>query len=750
MNLTNSQKKALASLKSLYLQKDTKKVYFKAPTGSGKTLIASSFLNYIIAENTKRNQGIVVVFATISSASLPKQLALKLQQYQKFQPFQNYKIEHLQSPSASRSNKYEDYQGFTCNYSNLENKVFVVGTSSFTKNSIFTNNNELSNLIQDIKNHNYQLIYFRDEAHIGGDKKDKTKNNEAIENLDKLKKIADFTFQMTATPPTNTRNYVEITEKDLLEDNPQFLLKMDSQRPIFQNQEINDENVLERAILKFKEMKIKYANLNLKNQIINPAMLIQVSNYSKLNKEQQYLYNKTMAMIEQKLQSNNLVYLKYKTDEKGNEIKVYPHKKQCPNHLAYASLNNSIIDVIIFKVGPATGWDIPRANMLVQLRNVCSDQLNVQTIGRIKRNPMPNLAFHYDTNQYFLYSNYQEKNKLRAFYKLKEQFYNKCLYRGKINKEDSQIQINKRDGIKNIKRYLDSENFKSQIDNFNVQKDFIYFEENINESVVKTKILNYFWLKIYLQNQEDQHGLDMTQFQFDFQMLKKEKSVSIELIKYLFFKNINTIKSYANEANKWIHSEEPYAIFDDANLAKRYDIWIDNKNKVANLDQYQNYGYVQIKDENDTKKYIQHLDSNPEKVFLKRILNNKYFQNNKDDIRFFAKMPTFGSKVYFEYFSEEKNDYTRTYIDFAIEYKNKVIMIEIKSKDNDYDFLKTSNLREAYQMYMQKAFKQKNVHLILALCTVDKNNDLEISHFVKDRNWVNHKTLNGFLENSFQ
>ena len=748
MNLTNSQKKALFNLKNLYLQKDTKKVYFKAPTGSGKTLIASWFLNYIIEENTKRNQGVIVVFATISSASLPKQLAYKLKQYVKFQPFQNYQIEHLKSPSASRSNKYEDYQGFVCNFSNLENKVFVVGTSSFTKNSIFTNNNELNNLIQDVKNHNYKLIYFRDEAHIGGDKSDRAKKNEAIKNLDKLKYAADFFFQMTATPPLNTQNYVEITEKDLLEDNPQFLLKMDLQRDNFIKSEVSDEEVLEKAILKFKEMKLKYTKLE--NITINPAMLIQVSNYSNEKKEQQFLYNQTMKMIEKKLQINNLVYLKYKTDKKGNEIKVYPHEKQCPNNLAYASLNNSIIDVIIFKIGPATGWDIPRANMIVQLRNVCSDSLNVQTIGRIKRNPMPNLVWNYDTNQYFLYSNYQERERNRAFYQLKEQFYNKCLYRGKINREDSQIQINKRDGINNIKTYLSEKEFKAQIDNFNVKEDFIYFEENINESVVKTKILNYFWLKIYLKNQSDQHGLDMTQFQIDFQILAKEKNISIELIEYLFFRNINTIKSYANEANKWVHSEEPYNIFDDANLAKRYDIWVDNKNKVGDLDQYKNYGYIQIKDEKDQERYIQHLDSNPEKIFLKRLLNNKYFQQNYENIKFFAKMPTFGSRVYFEYFSEEKNDYTRTYIDFAIEYKEKVIMVEIKSKDKDYDFLKTANLREAYKMYMQKAFKQKNVKLVLALGTVDKNNKLEISHFVKDQEWKRHKTLNSFLESNFQ
>ena len=67
--------------------------------------------------------------------------------------------------------------------------------------------------------------------------------------------------------------------------------------------------------------------------------------------------------------------------------------------------SDSDIDVIIFKVGPSTGWDIPRACMLLQLRNVSSIKLNTHTIGRIKRNPYPNLEKHEVTDKYYVYSN---------------------------------------------------------------------------------------------------------------------------------------------------------------------------------------------------------------------------------------------------------------------------------------------------------------------------------------------------------
>jgi DNA or RNA helicase of superfamily II len=57
--------------------------------------------------------------------------------------------------------------------------------------------------------------------------------------------------------------------------------------------------------------------------------------------------------------------------------------------------------------------------MLVQLRNVSSDTLNVQTIGRIRRNPNP--SFPDDelmkinpnsiSKNYYVYSNYEKSNR---------------------------------------------------------------------------------------------------------------------------------------------------------------------------------------------------------------------------------------------------------------------------------------------------------------------------------------------------
>ena len=70
----------------------------------------------------------------------------------------------------------------------------------------------------------------------------------------------------------------------------------------------------------------------------------------------------------------------------------------------------------------ATGWDIPRACFLLQLKELKSQTLNIQTIGRIKRNPTPGLSNIKNTvfDQFFLYSNFKEDQKI--FWQRKEDF----------------------------------------------------------------------------------------------------------------------------------------------------------------------------------------------------------------------------------------------------------------------------------------------------------------------------------------
>jgi len=80
--------------------------------------------------------------------------------------------------------------------------------------------------------------------------------------------------------------------------------------------------------------------------------------------------------------------------------------------------------------------------MLVQLRSICSETLNIQTLGRVKRNPYPNLKFNEITNKYYVYSNYQERSRELEGYKLKDKFKNRIFYQGTINKDNRELVFN--------------------------------------------------------------------------------------------------------------------------------------------------------------------------------------------------------------------------------------------------------------------------------------------------------------------
>jgi type III restriction enzyme, res subunit family len=77
--------------------------------------------------------------------------------------------------------------------------------------------------------------------------------------------------------------------------------------------------------------------------------------------------------------------------------------------------------------------------MLIQLRNVSSNTLSIQTIGRIKRNPNPNYPFSDESiaNQYFIYTNNDIKDSEIVTYRLRDQYMDNHIKfgSGKINLE---------------------------------------------------------------------------------------------------------------------------------------------------------------------------------------------------------------------------------------------------------------------------------------------------------------------------
>ena len=342
MVLTPAQKKAVDKLTKEYLgltKKEEKIVCFKAPTGSGKTFMASEFISRVLEFEYSSPQKTIVFFLTISNSELPRQLERKLKEYQNFHRFHNYKIEFIDSPSNNGNKKTEELKEFVLE----DNKVYVLGISSFGKNTLFYQNNILDLFLHQVKVLNYKLIFIRDEAHIG--KKTKGVDLESVVN--KLYNASYFSLEMSATP-RHANKVIKLTHEEVMEDEVKLLKGEEVSGDIskFLDKNASEGDLIDHVLDTFQKSQAEYAKLG---PVIRPALLIQINNDSLKNREKNRLYLKGLNLIKEKLDARKLGYLEYLENRK------VVHNVKCEPTLEYASRPDSMIDVIIIKIGPSIG-----------------------------------------------------------------------------------------------------------------------------------------------------------------------------------------------------------------------------------------------------------------------------------------------------------------------------------------------------------------------------------------------------------
>lgn len=131
---------------------------------------------------------------------------------------------------------------------------------------------------------------------------------------------------------------------------------------------------------------------------VNPLLLIQIPNA----RDGEQVLEELLPYLGEKgytLQNGNLAIWTSKQKELPDDI----------NNL------NSEIDVLIFKMAIATGWDCPRAHILLKLRETKSEVFDIQTVGRILRMPERE---HYQDER--LNNAYVYTNNPKVEYKMKE------------------------------------------------------------------------------------------------------------------------------------------------------------------------------------------------------------------------------------------------------------------------------------------------------------------------------------------
>ena len=817
MKLTNTQQNAVNELVNEFDPNSKNIVYFKAPTGSGKTFMIANVINDI----TKKyfEEKLLFVIATLSSAELPKQMENNLNDYKHYLDFGPYlNIEKVDSPSNSKTSNKSD-----TTYSIIaeKNKVLIFGTSSFGKNKIFTEEGVFDAFIDQIINEEYKLIYIRDEAHYGGETNvtkskyldlynDSTDNEKQIRSAKddgikfeaKMQQIAQYVIKMTATPNNKLFKQIVITDKDLEQDNIKLL------KPNYcQNEDIkslgvdtlSNKDILEIACNKFKEVKAKYIDKINEPSLagINPAMLIQVRNKHS-NEITDSQFDEEINQIISIVKSKGLTYAIYFGDDKSsNKFQTTNIREKVD--LKSISQNNSDIDVIIFKIGPATGWNIPRACMLVQLRNVSSDTLNVQTVGRIRRNPNP--SFPDDelmkinpnsiSKNYYVYSNYEKKNREWSYYILQDKFKQNIddfkFYNGQINRNILKETANSKKYNDEILSLIEKEQILNYISNeleyeYNKTHKLIATKEEIKDNNgnyvwrEKKSLRNAIELEMYINDMYKIHQNYVSETTINNinskinkwwnSLESTEKIYSKNLIWYAIFKlYLNDIKKLHQKTIQIRKKEnsnlQEFELINTKKLPSNSYQWntsnfidmLDNSD-IKTTEKELNYAYLN----SDNKSNKHYLDSNPEQFLLNKIKDEfkelyvDYIDEpNKfnEEVKIWTKNPTLHG-INYEYY-ENEYEIKNSFPDIIIKYKTHQLIIEVKQDNDDQSNNdKINNLLKAYEKYIAEK-KEKlisdDLTLSIALVSASPNEKVRFKGY-STKQEIN-EYLNNHKESSF-
>ena len=361
----------LSKAKKLFGYADNKKLIFKAPTGSGKTIIMAEFLKQLCEDKEVKTP-----LSFIWTA--PRQLHEQSKN----------KLEHYYEPSrALRCSFFEDLDNKMID----QNEILFFNWESINKeDNIYIRDNEqdnnLSNVVAQTKEEGRTIILIIDESHHHA-------TSEISQNL--IKDIGPkLTIEVSATPVLESPDeIVSVQLEDVKTEgmikkavvlNPEFDNILKDAKIQSQLSKQSEELVIELALKKRIILKETYKE---KKIDINPLVLVQLPD--RKTSLEDVIKDKVIAILKNKHKI---------TTENG---KLAIHLSDHHENLENISRFDSEVEVLIFKQALALGWDCPRAQILVLFRDWKSIIFSIQTIGRIMRMPDPDFG-HY-TNEILNY-----------------------------------------------------------------------------------------------------------------------------------------------------------------------------------------------------------------------------------------------------------------------------------------------------------------------------------------------------------
>lgn len=343
------------------------RIIVKSPTGSGKTVILISFIeDYLLYKDPNK----IFIWLTPGKGDLEEQSKEKMEAI---------------LPNAKTANISDALlQGFKPGYTYFINWEMITN-----KKNNALKDSEKKNLyerIAEAHREQYSFITIIDEEHLNNT----AKADDVLTAFNAEKEI-----RVSATTKKNPlAEYYEIPEEEVI--NSGLITKALYINPDIDIDQVDDLEsealyLLQKADDKRKEIKNEYIK---NNEDINPLVIIQFPDMS----------SRMIESVEEMLANLGYTYKNKLLARWLSEVKT---------NVTNLEENNAQPNFLIMKQAISTGWDCPRAKILVKLRENMSENFEIQTLGRIRRMPK---AKHYDNellDYCYLYT-FDEKYKERV------------------------------------------------------------------------------------------------------------------------------------------------------------------------------------------------------------------------------------------------------------------------------------------------------------------------------------------------
>ncbi|MCD6282915.1 DEAD/DEAH box helicase family protein [bacterium] len=367
----------LADSMKLFGQTGPKKLVFRAPTGSGKTIMMAEFLKSLVE---CPEFGVPLAFIWTAPRKLHEQSKVKLEKY-------------YENSRALECSFFEDLDDRQINEGEI---LFFNWESIRQENNVYIRENEqdnnLSTVLERTKDAGHEIVLIIDECHYHA-------KTELSHNI--IQMIAPkLTIEVSATPAMEYPDEIVSVPLDAVKVeamikksvflNADFSNVVHGQRISSELAASTDEIVLREAIKKRNEIAAAHSQAGTS---VNPLLLIQLPDRHAQADED------LKVRIEQLLKDQHGIAVE------NGKLGIYLSEDK--ENLENLTRNDNEAEVLMFKQAIALGWDCPRAQVMALFRQWSSPVFSVQTIGRLMRMPEPSIG-HYRNdllNHAYVYTN---------------------------------------------------------------------------------------------------------------------------------------------------------------------------------------------------------------------------------------------------------------------------------------------------------------------------------------------------------